>query len=105
MARNLPRLKQFRSEGCLSYIFYDSDARQAVVIDPVVESMPALREYLSDHRLVPVAIVDTHTHADHSSASGMLRQETRASIVMSEATLSTRVTRRVRQGDFIEVGA
>jgi glyoxylase-like metal-dependent hydrolase (beta-lactamase superfamily II)/rhodanese-related sulfurtransferase len=98
-------LKQFRVEGCLSYILHDPASRAVAIVDPNLESMGDYRAYRADHGLKLVAVLETHIHADHFSCSHLLRQEYGCEIAMSEATRSERVTRRLRHGDRIELGA
>lgn len=98
-------LKQFRTDGCLSYALFDPAAREAVLIDPCTDLLTDYRTWLADHRLKLVAVLDTHTHADHYSASHLLRAETGAEIGMSHSTASRRPSRRLRAGDQVKFGA
>lgn len=61
--------RQFVDEdlGCASYLIGDEEAGQAVVVDPSF----AIEHYLAEG--VPiVAVLETHTHADHVSGHGRL---------------------------------
>jgi glyoxylase-like metal-dependent hydrolase (beta-lactamase superfamily II)/rhodanese-related sulfurtransferase len=101
-------IQQFRapsSEGCFSYIVYDRVARLAAVIDPRVDRMDDYREFLSALNLKPLIVLDTHTQADHFSATHLLRDAFHCEIGMSHRTESGRVTRKLRQGDRLELGS
>jgi glyoxylase-like metal-dependent hydrolase (beta-lactamase superfamily II)/rhodanese-related sulfurtransferase len=60
--------------GCASYLVGDEQARAAVVIDPSY----AIEQYLdaaTRHGVELVAVLETHTHADHVSGHGRLALE------------------------------
>ncbi|MBC7693531.1 MAG: MBL fold metallo-hydrolase [Methylotenera sp.] len=100
----LPGLKQFRAEGCLSYLIYDRATRSAALIDPVLELMDDYRTYLADHRLKLVWALDTHTHADHFSASQEIRNQYDVPIGMSATTECARATHKFKHGEELQVG-
>ena len=69
----------------LSYLVYDSDTRDAVIIDPVLDYEPAsstvsldslegICARVSELELVPKMILETHAHADHLSGSQELKR-------------------------------
>ncbi len=69
----------------LTYVVHDEQTGDAVVIDPVLdydplasqtstESADAVSEYLREQGLRLRYILETHAHADHLSASHLLRQ-------------------------------
>jgi glyoxylase-like metal-dependent hydrolase (beta-lactamase superfamily II)/rhodanese-related sulfurtransferase len=97
-------LKQFRLEGCLSYIVYDHGTKQAFVIDPSVQLMDDYREYLADKKLKPILAIDTHTHADHFSATHYFKAEHHTPIAMSSNSKSERVTKKLKDGDELKLG-
>jgi hydroxyacylglutathione hydrolase len=60
--------------GCASYLVGDEDAGLAVAVDPPLAIEPLLAEAERRHvRLV--AVLETHTHADHISGHGRLALE------------------------------
>jgi glyoxylase-like metal-dependent hydrolase (beta-lactamase superfamily II)/rhodanese-related sulfurtransferase len=101
----LPGLRQFRAEGCLSYVFHDPVSREAALIDPQMNLVAEYREYLVANRLRAVIALDTHTHADHFSASHRIRAELGSEIGMSGLTRSERPTRRLADGERIRIGS
>lgn len=73
-----------QATGTLSYVVHDAGARDAVVIDPVLDydpasstisnaSVDAVIAYLRREDLEPRMIVETHAHADHLSGSQVLK--------------------------------
>lgn len=97
-------LKQFRNEGCLAYVLYDEKSREAAVVDPKIEDLKRYSDFLNEQNLTAKFIIDTHTHADHISASCELAQLSNATVVMSEKTTSERVKKRVGGGDTLSLG-
>ena len=95
--------EQFRVErGCLGYIV--SSARRAAIIDPELEMVEPMLDYVFEHGLKPDYIVDTHTHADHISGARELKSKSTAKIVMHESAPASCVDVRVEDGDRLQVG-
>jgi hydroxyacylglutathione hydrolase len=68
--------RQFVDEdlGCASYIVGDESSGEAVVVDPAYAIEPYLRQAERDGVRI-VAVLETHTHADHVSGHGRLALE------------------------------
>jgi glyoxylase-like metal-dependent hydrolase (beta-lactamase superfamily II) len=69
----------------LTYIVYDPDSRDAVVIDPVLDydaasgatwrdSVEKVVAFLNENKLKLRYVLETHAHADHLSGSQLLRE-------------------------------
>lgn len=69
----------------LTYVVYDPNSRDAVVIDPVLDfdplssstttrSVEAVAAFLNSHDLRLHYVLETHAHADHLSASQYLKR-------------------------------
>ncbi|MCB9540835.1 MAG: MBL fold metallo-hydrolase [Myxococcales bacterium] len=96
----------------LTYVVYDPQSRDAIVIDPVhdyepvgskvfTESVDRVVAWLKKHELKLRAILETHAHADHLSGSQLLKE------TWPEATLAigariTEVQRLFR--DYFDLG-
>ena len=86
--------EQFRVDrGCLGYII--ASARRAAIIDPELEMVEPMLDFIFEHGLKPAYIVDTHTHADHISGARELKSRTTARIVMHETAPASCVDIRV----------
>ena len=97
--------EQFRVErGCLGYVVADPDSRTAAIVDPEVEMVEPILDYVFEYGLKPVYVVDTHTHADHVSGARELKDKTTARIVMHEKAPATCVDVRVEDGDRLHLG-
>ena len=57
-----------------TYLIGCPQSRQAALIDPVKSQLPAYVQLLADLNLSLVAVLDTHTHADHITAARKLRE-------------------------------
>ena len=60
--------------GCASYLVGDEHAGVAVAVDPPYAVEPLL-DAASHHGVRLVAVIETHTHADHVSGHGRLALE------------------------------
>jgi glyoxylase-like metal-dependent hydrolase (beta-lactamase superfamily II) len=97
--------EQFRVErGCLGYVVADGETRQAAIVDPELEMVEPMLDFVFQHGLRPFYVVDTHTHADHFSAARELKAKTVARIVMHEEAPSSAVDIRVEDGDRLWLG-
>lgn len=64
-----PILKSLRNEGCCSYLVGCAETREALLIDPKAGQEALVHHYLDRYALELKGVLDTHTHADHLSAS------------------------------------
>jgi glyoxylase-like metal-dependent hydrolase (beta-lactamase superfamily II)/rhodanese-related sulfurtransferase len=94
--------RQFVDEdlGCGSYLIGDEQAGVAAVIDPAY----AIEQYL-DAGLEIVAVLETHTHADHVSGHGRLALEHGVPVRVHEAAGATFPHEPLRDGEEIVLGA
>lgn len=97
-------IKQFRTEGCISYLVFDQAEKKAALIDPHLEFMAEYRDYLASGGLKLIWVLDTHVHADHASATHLISREFKVPVIMSKSSTSKRVTRPVSHGDVLELG-
>jgi len=97
--------EQFRvPRGCLGYAVADPETKLAALVDPELEMVEPMLDYLFEHGLRPRYIIDTHTHADHVSGAKELKAKTTAKLVMHEKAPASGVDLRVRDGEKIQLG-
>lgn len=97
--------EQFRvPRGCLGYVVADSETKLAALVDPEVEMVEPMLDYLFEHGLRPRYIIDTHTHADHISGAKELKAKTTAKLVMHEKAPASGVDVRLEDGDSLALG-
>ena len=97
--------QQFRvARGCLGYIVADHETRLAALVDPEIEMLDQMLDYVFKHGLKPAYVIDTHTHADHISGVREIKKKTVARVVMHEKAPSSLVDIRVEDGDRLYLG-
>jgi glyoxylase-like metal-dependent hydrolase (beta-lactamase superfamily II) len=97
--------EQFRVQrGCLGYVVAEEATRRAAIVDPEIEMVEPMLDFVFEQGLKPFYVVDTHTHADHFSGARELKSKTVAKIVMHEEAPSSAVDVRVEDGDRLWLG-
>lgn len=86
-----------------TYLLASGSGREAVIIDPVREQVEQYLTAIRQLGLRLVQAIDTHTHADHVTALGVLRQRTECLTVMGERSRAECVARRVHDGEVLDV--
>lgn len=86
-----------------TYLLASGRGREALIIDPVKEQTPHYLAAIHDLDLRLLRAIDTHTHADHVTALGDLREATGCVTLMGEFTQAECVSEHVSEGDTIEV--
>lgn len=86
-----------------TYLIGDEVSRKAVLIDPVLEQVDRDLQLVSELDLTLTHVFDTHVHADHVTASGVLRERTQCTVVggMGGAACANS---QVRHGEEVRVG-
>lgn len=67
--------------GANCYLLAGEERKEAVVIDPGGD-MDLILDTIRKHGLKPIYIINTHGHADHTSANSSLAKETKARILI-----------------------
>jgi glyoxylase-like metal-dependent hydrolase (beta-lactamase superfamily II) len=93
-----------QSSGTYSYLLGCETTHQAVIIDPVAEVTPQYLTLLEQLGLKLAIAFDTHTHADHITALGQLRDATGCKTVMGEYTAAKCVSEKIDDGKIISIG-
>ncbi len=68
-----------------TYLLGDTETKEAVLIDPVMETAQRDIKLIEDLGLNLKFILDTHVHANHITASGEIRKNTGAKVGISSA--------------------
>ncbi len=96
------QLRAIQSDQCVSYIAWNTLAREAIVIDPKLEDIAAYRSIAVELiGYIWLGVVDTHTHADHISAASQVAQELQAPLLMHIASASRRVHLRASRDTLL----
>ena len=86
-----------------TYIISSGKGREALIIDPVLESTKEYLNLLEQLELKLVKVIDTHIHADHISGLNELAKQTSCSKVMGEKSQSEVIDIRVKDNDKVNI--
>ncbi|MEW5851891.1 MAG: MBL fold metallo-hydrolase [Myxococcota bacterium] len=87
-----------------TYLLGDEQSRQAVLIDPVREQLDRDVKLLHELGLTLDVVLETHIHADHVTAAGLLRE--RLKCRTGAGTLAAPcVDLHMKHGEVLKVGA
>ena len=84
-----------------TYLLAGQAGGEGLLIDPVQGQTPLYLELLAELGLQLVIALDTHTHADHITALGDLRNATACVTLMGEHTRAECVSARFRDGEAV----
>lgn len=87
-----------------TYLLADPESKEAVLIDPVKETMERDLAIVNEMGLKLTHVLETHVHADHVTASGELRRRTGAKSVVSRHGGAPCADILVDDGDAIRFG-
>lgn len=85
-----------------TYLIAADYGRQAIIIDPVIEQIDLYLKLLKEYQVTLNAIIDTHVHADHVTASGQLRKHTGAQVIMGTQSKADCVDKRVTDNEILQ---
>ncbi|HYV87431.1 MAG TPA: MBL fold metallo-hydrolase [Candidatus Polarisedimenticolia bacterium] len=96
--------EQIVTGGCQSYLVGCEATRAAVFIDPELSQIDRYLGLVNQQGVHVRYIVDTHTHADHFSASRELGKALHAPVVMHRLSPAPYADMRLDDGDMLIVG-
>lgn len=96
--------EQIATGGCQSYLVGCEDTHAAVLIDPEFSQIDRYVGLAGQRGLHIRYLVDTHTHADHFSASHELQKLLPAPVVMNRLSPAPYADLRLDDGDMLIAG-
>jgi glyoxylase-like metal-dependent hydrolase (beta-lactamase superfamily II)/rhodanese-related sulfurtransferase len=90
--------------GCRSYLIGCEDTCAAALIDPELSQIDRYVALAAKDGLRIRYLIDTHTHADHFSATQQLARELSVPVVMHRASPAPFVDLRLHGGELLVVG-
>jgi glyoxylase-like metal-dependent hydrolase (beta-lactamase superfamily II)/rhodanese-related sulfurtransferase len=96
--------EQLSAGGCKSYLVGCADTCAAALIDPEIGLVDRYLGLAAHHGLRLHYLIDTHTHADHFSATRALAKQLGAPVAMHRMSPAPFVDLRLDDGDMLLVG-
>ncbi|GGK76102.1 MBL fold metallo-hydrolase [Amphritea balenae] len=93
------------ARGCQSYLIGCSEQRSAIIIDPELTLQDNYLALLAKEGLRLHYLLDTHTHADHFSASQALAKRLQVPVIMHRNSPAPFVSFHVDDGEMIRLGS
>src|SRR5688572_12482867 len=97
-------VRELNRSSCKTYLVACERTRRAILIDPVKQHAERYLAVLAYERLKLDALIDTHTHADHPTASFLLKDLTGCRLIMHRRAPVPAATEHVDDGDTISIG-
>ncbi len=88
-----------------TYLVADGDSGDAILIDPVRETVERDLQLLKDMNLTLTATLDTHVHADHLTGARLLKARTGCKIAYPAMVEASCVDIGIREGEAFKVGS
>uniref|UniRef100_A0AAV2M9Z6 Persulfide dioxygenase ETHE1, mitochondrial n=1 Tax=Knipowitschia caucasica TaxID=637954 RepID=A0AAV2M9Z6_KNICA len=105
MAPPLLLLQLFDRESCTyTYLLADSESKEAVLIDPVLETLDRDMKLVTELGLTLKVAVNTHCHADHITSSGLMKQQVLGLNSAICGLSGAQADIQLREGDSIPFG-
>ncbi|MEW6270911.1 MAG: MBL fold metallo-hydrolase [Thermodesulfobacteriota bacterium] len=96
--------EEIRTGGCCSYVIACGDTCAGVIVDPVLSQIDRTLALVGKAGVRVHYVIDTHTHADHFSASQELARRLGVPRVMHRASVAPAVDVRVDDGETLIAG-
>ena len=87
-----------------TYLLADSDAREAVLIDPVFEQARRDAALVAELGVKLAWTLETHVHADHVTGAWLHKQNLGSRIALGAAGVAAGADRLLKHGDRVEFG-
>jgi sulfur dioxygenase len=87
-----------------TYLLADKNTREAVIIDPVASHIEDYIAFIAENNLHLNYALETHVHADHITASGMLRERLNIKTGVGEFCGASAADLQLNDGDEIKFG-
>ena len=92
------------SSSTYTYVLFDVDSREALIIDPVDTLLERDLATLKEYGLKLVWTVETHAHADHITSAGQLAEHAGAKTAAPEGCGITTASVQLKHGDTLSFG-
>ena len=93
-----------RDTWTYTYMLFDPETLEGVIIDPVKEKFERDLQLLEELGIELKYVMDTHVHADHVTAAGLFREMTGAKTSVGEPSGVPCADLLLQDGDELEIG-
>jgi glyoxylase-like metal-dependent hydrolase (beta-lactamase superfamily II) len=93
-----------KESSTYTYLIADEKSQEAVLIDPVATYIEQYIVMLDEQKLTLKYALETHVHADHITAGGLLREQLSVKTGVSELCGATTADIQLNDGDVITIG-
>jgi sulfur dioxygenase len=93
------------ASSTFTYLLVDEASREAVLIDPVASHIEDYIALINQHNYRLKYALETHVHADHITASGMLRERLGIKTGVSALCGAITADMQLNDGDTLQFGA
>jgi glyoxylase-like metal-dependent hydrolase (beta-lactamase superfamily II) len=93
-----------KESSTYTYLIADEKSQEAVLIDPVATYIEQYIAMLDEQKLTLKYALETHVHADHITAGGLLREQLSVKTGVSELCGATTADIQLNDGDVITIG-
>ena len=94
-----------RETSTYTYLIADTDTKEAVLVDPVLEQLGRDYKLIQELGLTLKYCLETHIHADHITGTGKLRDLTGSQSIAPEKANVACADGYIRDGKILTVGA
>lgn len=88
----------------LTYLIVDENSQEAVLIDPVASHIDDYIKIINEFNCLLKYSLETHVHADHITASGLLREKLATLTAVSELCDAPTADLQLNDGDILTFG-
>lgn len=93
-----------KESSTLTYVIADLKSSEAAIIDPVKSEIETYKTLLAEYGLTLKFSLETHVHADHITASGLLRQSLKCLTGVSQACDAKLADIQIKECDKFQLG-
>lgn len=94
-----------KETSTFTYLIADSETREALLVDPVLEQVDRDLQLLQELELTLRYCLETHIHADHITGAGKLRQATQCLSIVPFGTVATCADYFLKDGEILQLGS
>ncbi len=94
-----------RETSTYTYLIADTETREAVLVDPVLEQVERDYQLIQELGLTLKYCLETHIHADHITGTGKLKDLTKCQGILPEKANVACADARMQDGEVLAIGA